>query len=128
MNAGLKRNTWWIATLAAFVMSPATALPPAQPDPSVLQQLGEPVASIPTADAVRDFELLDEAHVMLSTGAEERYLLTLDRDCFGLRWARHVGVTASDNTIWAGFDALTADGEACSIREIHLVRPQQDSL
>ncbi len=104
--------------LASSLAAPLAALPPADPDPASLLRAGEPVTSIPSADGVRNFEALDEAHVMLST-AGNRYLLTLNRDCFGLRWARHVGVTASGNTIWAGFDAVTADGEACAIREIH---------
>lgn len=97
---------------------PLAALPPATPDPTALLLAGEPVTSIPGADAVRAFQPLDGEHVMLSSG-DSRYVLTLNRQCIGLRWARHVGVTASANTIWAGFDALTADGEACPIREIH---------
>lgn len=96
------------------------ALPPASQDPEAMLSGGELVSSIPTADAVQDFTLLDDAHVMLSTPTDQ-YLLTLNRQCVGLRWARHVGVTASGNTIWAGFDALTADGQACPIREIHRV-------
>jgi hypothetical protein len=110
------------ASIAALgiLAAPLAALPPSTPDPTALVQTGHPVASIPTADSVRDFQPLDGEHVMLATD-EHRYLLTLNRECVGLRWARHVGVTASDNTIWAGFDALTADGEACPIREIHRV-------
>ncbi|MEQ8859451.1 MAG: DUF6491 family protein [Pseudomonadales bacterium] len=111
---------------AAILAGPALALPPAGPDASALLRAGQPVTSIPTADSVRAFEPLDEAHVMLSAG-DDRYLLTLNRECFGLRWARHVGVTASDNTIWAGFDALTADGEACPIREIHRLDDAADA-
>lgn len=128
MKARLRRNSLGIAALAVFLVPSALALPPVQPDSAARQLLGEPVTNIPTADEVRDFELLDAAHVMLSKDEEQRYLLTLDRECFGLRWARHVGVTTSDNTIWAGFDALTADGEACSILEIHLMQPELDSL
>lgn len=116
------RHPLIVAAVAALMGPSAAALPPVQPDPAALQVLGEPVPSIPTADEVRDFELLDEGHVLLSTGEEKRYLITLEPDCLGLRFARHVGVTTSDNTIWAGFDSLTADGEACSIREIHLMR------
>jgi hypothetical protein len=107
----------------------ASALPPAEPDPMALVESGTPVSSIPIANGVRDFLPLDGEHVMLSTSGEKRYVLTLNRECVGLRWARHVGVTASDNTIWAGFDALTADGEACPIREIHVVdEPHTDAL
>jgi hypothetical protein len=129
MNARLARNGLGLGFLAAFLAAPALALPPADPDPAALLRFAEPVTSIPVADGVQGFEPLDDEHVMLSTSGENHYLLTLERECFGLRWARHVGVTASGNTIWVGFDALTADGEACSIREIHRLRePQVDSL
>lgn len=114
-----------LAAAGCLAAGPGVALPPAEPDPAELLRHGQPVTSIPTADQVHAFKALDNVHVMLTTSEEKRYLLTLQRDCVGLRWARHVGVTASDNTIWAGFDALTADGEACSIREIHLMGPPQ---
>lgn len=117
-----------VLAVALLTAAPLGALPPAGSDPQALLGSGKPVTSIPSADGVHGFEPLDGAHVMLST-AEDRYLLTLNRECFGLRWARHVGVTASDNTIWAGFDAVTADGEACAIREIHrLEEPGRDAL
>lgn len=111
------------ALAAAFICAamPAAALPPAEADPVALMAAGQPVSSIPAAGGVTEFQTLDDAHVVLSTGAETHYLLTLGQDCVGLRWARHVGVTASDDTIWAGFDALTADGEACPIQAIHRV-------
>lgn len=114
------RSRRGLLAAAVVLAAPLAALPPSTPDLTSLVQTGHPVASIPTADSVRDFRPLDGEHVMLAT-EEHRYLLTLNRECVGLRWARHVGVTASDNTIWAGFDALTADGEACPIREIHRV-------
>lgn len=126
----VRRTLAWsgFTLLAAFLVTPAVALTPSQPDPAALVREGTPVSSIPTADTVEDFKPLDDEHVMLST-RDKHYVLTLNRECFGLRWARHVGVTASDNTIWAGFDALTADGQACNIRTIHLVpAAREDSL
>jgi hypothetical protein len=107
--------------LMAFAASlSAMALPPVQ-DAETLVRTGQPVPSIPTAGGITAFTTLDDEHVMLSLADNQQYLLTLNRECFGLRWARHVGVTVSDNAIWAGFDALTADGAACPIREIHRV-------
>jgi hypothetical protein len=102
-------------------VAPAAALPPAAPDSEALLRTAEPVTNIPTAGGIEDFRPLDDEHVMLSLASDRHYLLTLNRECLGLRWARHVGVTVSDDAIWAGFDALTADGEACPIREIHLL-------
>jgi hypothetical protein len=129
MNARPGWNGLGLGLLAACLAAPVLALPPADADPAALLRFAEPVTSIPVADSVQGFEPLDNEHVVLSTGGENHYLLTLERECFGLRWARHVGITASGNTIWVGFDALTADGEACSIREIHRLRePQGSSL
>jgi hypothetical protein len=103
----------------------ALALPPQAPDAAELLGAAERVSSIPGARGTLDFHPLDNAHVMLSAPGDRRYVLTLNRDCVGLRWARHVGVTVSGDTIWAGFDALTADGEACQIREIHLLHTKE---
>ena len=99
--------------------APALALPPPAHDPQGLLPAGEPVVSIPTADSIQGFEPLDNEHLMVSTAGRQQYLVTLHRQCIGLRWAQHIGVSTSDNTIWAGFDAVTADGENCPIREIH---------
>jgi len=107
-----------VATAALVMSAPLAALPPSLPDPAEVVRTGEPVASIPAADGVSAFQPLDGEHVMLESG-DSRYVLTLNRECVGLRWARRVGVTVSDNGIWAGFDALTADGQACPIRELH---------
>jgi hypothetical protein len=114
-----------VGVLGCLVAASAASLPPAQ-GTAELMRAGERVNSIPTAAGIAAFEPLDDEHVMLSLADNQHYLLTLNRECFGLRWARHVGVTVSDNAIWAGFDALTADGAACSIREIHLVPNADD--
>lgn len=112
--------------VAAFCVSllltaPAFALPDAATADGArtLLETAEPVQQIPAARSAGDLTTVDLSHVLLSTAGEVRYLLTLDRDCPELRWARHIGITASGNSIWAGFDALTADGQACQIREIH---------
>jgi hypothetical protein len=119
-RAGSKFKGFGLALAGCLAAASATALPPVQ-DVAELLLAGERVTSIPTAGGIAGFQPIDDEHVVLSLADNQRYLLTLNRECFGLRWARHVGVTVSDNTIWAGFDALTADGAACSIREIHLV-------
>jgi hypothetical protein len=105
--------------IGAFATAPAFALPPTEHPPGPMIDAGEPVSSIPMANRIEGFRALDDAHVMVSLTDRQQYLMTLNRDCFGLRFARHVGVSTSDNTIWAGFDALTADGHSCPIRQIH---------
>jgi len=113
------RTASHLLLVGALVAGPAIALPPVHPDPQLLTTAGEPVNNIPTASSIQNFKPLDNAHVMVSMASNQQYLMTLSKQCVGLRWARHIGVTMSDNTIWAGFDNLTADGQRCEIREIH---------
>ncbi len=107
---------------------PSTALPPAD-DSSEALNLGESVLSISKANRISDWEPIDAQHVVLSLSRDERYLLTLKRQCGGLRWAQNIGVTMSNNTIWVEFDAVTTDGLQCPIERINRVtREQVDQL
>jgi hypothetical protein len=115
-----------LVLFGALAVAPAVALPPPSPVPLATIPTGEPVASIPGASSIEAFRTLDNAHVMVSLADRQQYLMTLNRDCLGLRFARHIGVSTSDNTIWAGFDALTADGQSCAIRTIHRLPDLED--
>lgn len=104
-------------TLAMMVLGPgAQAMPP--------ELAGEAVQSIQGADAISGWEHIDNQRVLVSLDEKSSYLLTLKHQCHGLAWAQNVTVTMSDNTIWAGFDAIEADGLACPIDSIHKVNPR----
>ena len=117
-----------VATLALYA-STGLALPPESRDKSAAAKgldgiLQAPVSSIPAADRIEGWARVDDTHVVLEVGPQARYLLTLRQECIGLGFARNVSVTMSNNTIHAGFDAITADGEQCEIRTINpLVKP-----
>jgi len=123
------RRAFRLLLAGALASAPAFALPPpahlsqdmlAQGLPAEdLLAAGEPVVSIPTANRIEAFRALDGAHVMVLLADRQQYLMTLTRECVGLRFAQHIGVSTSDNTIWVGFDNLTADGHSCPIRAIH---------
>ena len=81
----------------------------------------DPVASIPYAHRINTWQPLDTRHVLVSVDSQDRYLLTLREICPGLNYARSVGVTMSNNTIWAGFDAITTDSMQCEIKRIDRV-------
>ncbi len=89
-----------------------------------LANLGESVLSISSANRISDWEHIDAQHVVLSL-ADERFLLTLKRQCGGLSWAQNIGVTMTNNTIWVGFDAVTTDGLQCPIERINRVTRKQ---
>jgi len=96
------------ATLAAGCALTSLALP-----------LRAPVRSIESANQISGWEQVDNQHVVLRFSPQDQYLLTLRNPCLGLNWGRNVGVTMSNNTIWAGFDAITVDGNQCEIETIH---------
>ena len=88
------------------------------PQSAALPAWNNPVPSVPAANRISAWEPVDSRHVVIRVNSQERYLLTLREVCPGLSYARNVGVTMSDNTIWAGFDAITTDAVQCEIKRI----------
>jgi len=76
------------------------------------------VDKIPLITALSTWQAIDERHVVLSLSPTQSFLLTLARDCHSLVFASRLGVSASNNTVYAGFDYITADGESCTINSI----------
>lgn len=85
---------------------------------------GEPVRSIEGADTISGWSQIDSQRVLLNLNEKNTYLLTLKHQCHGLAWAQNVTVTMSNNTIWAGFDEIHADGLACPIHSIQKIDPK----
>jgi len=104
--------------LASAACGSALALPPGGLH-------GDSVRSIPDADQIRDWTPLDNQRVIVNLNAADTYLLTLKQQCHGLGWAQNITVTMSNNTIWAGFDAISADGLQCPIDRISKVTPAE---
>jgi hypothetical protein len=80
--------------------------------------MGETVNSIQDANQISGWAPIDNQRVVVNLNAQDSYLLTLKHQCHGLSWAQNVTVSMSNNTIWAGFDAIKADGQACPIHSI----------
>ncbi len=90
----------------------------ALPGLAVALNTGTPVSKISGASKIDSWEALDARHVVLSFSTEKNFLVTLQRDCHSLPRASNVGVSASNDTIYAGFDYITADGQRCAIQAI----------
>jgi len=82
---------------------------------------GESVRSIPDAQQISAWTTIDNQRVVINVNATDTYLLTLKQQCHGLGWAQNITVTMSNNTIWAGFDEIKADGLQCPIDRISRV-------
>ncbi|MDA1075181.1 MAG: DUF6491 family protein [Proteobacteria bacterium] len=106
----MKARLTAILTILPFY---AFALPPEEHQPA-----GEAVTSIPNAGQILAFSTLDQKRVEISTQDNRQYILTLNSNCQRLPNARHVAISATNDTIWAGFDYITADGMQCRIGTI----------
>ena len=90
---------------------------------------GTAVDKIDLMAGINTWEVVDERHLVLSVGPTHRYLVTLSHSCHTLPYATHLGVSASNNTVYAGFDYITADGERCAINTINeLSNKQQQAM
>jgi len=83
----------------------------------------EQVKKIPLQTPIANWQALDHRHVVINFSAEQSYLLTLNRDCLGLTFADHLGVSTSNNAIYAGFDYVSADDQKCAISQINKLAP-----
>ena len=81
-----------------------------------------PVESIPHIEKISDWRVLDMQRLALTINNADEYLLTLRDPCNALRYANAVTVSSSEQTIWAGFDAVHADAEICPIQHIDAVK------
>ncbi|MEM8766046.1 MAG: DUF6491 family protein [Pseudomonadota bacterium] len=110
-------NNKLVTLLVASLMSAgAMAIPP--------ELSGESVHSIEAENGIAGWSTVDSQRVLLNLDEQDSYLLTLKHQCVGLTWAQNITVTMSNNTIWAGFDAIEADGRACAIDSIEKINPK----
>ena len=85
---------------------------------------GESVRNIEAVNGISGWEHIDNQRVLVNVDEKSTYLLKLKHQCHGLAWAQNVTVTMSNNTIWAGFDEIKADGLACPIQGIEKIDPR----
>ena len=104
-----------------FLSASAGILCLCMPQAFALPTVGEFVANIPYANEINRFEAIDNQHLLVSVDPERTYVLEFKEQCHRLSFARHIGVSMANNTIWAGFDYVTADGSQCTIDSIQKV-------
>lgn len=114
---------WSIILIVAGLLLPGSIL--AKPnlenrlqDPLLAQQ-GTPVTSMPGASEIQAWAPIDTLNVLVQIAEEGIFRLTFTEACYNLRWADNIGLSGSQNQVWAGFDYLTADGQRCSIGSIN---------
>lgn len=93
--------------------------------PTTGANLGAPVKQIPLTSKITTWQALDTQRLVLSLSAKQSYLVTLANQCHTLPAAQSLGISASGNVAYAGFDYITADGQRCGIHKINRITPAQ---
>jgi hypothetical protein len=106
-------------TIKHFIVPLAFALLLVAITASAMTPTGSPVKKITSASSISGWHAVDPRRVVISFSPTKNYLLTLRRDCHSLNFASSVSVTTSNNTIYAGFDSVTVDGQRCGIQKIN---------
>ena len=88
------------------------------------QYAGEPVHDFRYYSPIRSFQPLSRDKVLVSTGFNDSYLLTVF-PCMNLEFATRIGLTSSLGAVRSGFDSVLVEGERCRISEIRPVNTKQ---
>ncbi len=109
-----------IAMFALLLVTNASAQTVEKQDKALNEYLpyaGEPVDRFQFWDLKR-WELVGDYKVVVWARLNEPYLLTVDRPCDDLRWAKEIGVTSTANSVRNRFDAVVIGKRRCRINEI----------
>lgn len=106
------------AACAISVASTAKSPSPASILPDQVRLQGTEVDSILGVETLSDWRAIDSQHLTLRVNQGKQYLLTLSDPCLQLRGARRIGISMTNQEIWADFDTLSADGYECQIDTI----------
>lgn len=107
------------ALLLSFIASGVAAMP---------SKPGVPVTKIPFASQIHQWSVIDKATLIVTEGASNSYLVNLRGACHQLGFSETVGFSSSNNTIYAGFDYVTAGTQRCAIQSIKRISPAERKI
>ena len=82
-----------------------------------------------SSGTIRDYQVLDDANLVVTAGAKRQYHVTLSRRAIGLRSSAQIGFRSTTGQICAGFGELivadAAGRERIRINSIRQLRPEE---
>ena len=120
----MKRQHWNVLVLliAALVTVACSGIPRRNSDQEALEQYlkyaGPPVDRVTYLGHYDNWQAVGQYQIVLWTGINDAYLITVASPCENLRFATRVGITQTANTIYSKFDAVLVKHWRCQITEI----------
>jgi len=107
-----------LTSLALLSNVAVSAASPSAPPSEITQLAGIEVDSIRGIESLTNWTTLDTQHLTLVVNNADHYLLRLQNRCEHLRGAQLVGISMTNQEIWADYDHVAADGYECRIDRI----------
>ena len=120
----MKRNCWtaFVLLAAALITAGCSGIPRRERDQETLDRYlryaGPPVDHITYLGHYDNWQTVSRYQIVLWTGINDAYLITVSSPCENLQFAQRIGITQTANTISSRFDAVLVKGWRCQINEI----------
>jgi Family of unknown function (DUF6491) len=120
----MKRHHWNALVLlsAALITAACSGIPRRERDQEQLDRYlryaGPPVDHITYLGHYDNWQPVSSHQLVLWTGINDAYLITVRPPCENLQFSQRVGITQTANTISSKFDAVLVKGWRCPISEI----------
>jgi hypothetical protein len=82
---------------------------------------GQPVDSFSMLGGIDSWQSLGDNRLVVRTGVNKAYLLTVAQPCINLDFANAISLTSTGSTVSRGFDAVRIGDERCQITDIRPV-------
>lgn len=120
----MKRSHWHALILlsVAIITVACSGIPRRTRDQEALdlylKYAGPPIDHITYLGHYDNWQSVGQYQLVLWTGINDAYLITVNPPCENLRFAQRVGITQTASTISSRFDAVLVRGWRCQIAEI----------
>jgi len=116
----------WILLAATAALSACAGMPKRENEQATLDRYmdfaGQPVESFSYLGRFDGWRSLGRDKLVVWTGLNDAYLLTVQQPCLDLEFANRIGLTSTTGTVSRGFDAVRVGRhERCTITEIRPV-------
>lgn len=114
------RRSWLVVLAMAMLAGCASGPARVSTDQTLeryLSYAGEPIDRF-SATRIDSWESLDDQHLVLRTGPNDAYLLTVYATCRDLRYTHAIGVVSQSAHSVSHFDEIKVGRDTCPIREI----------
>jgi hypothetical protein len=113
------RNLWLFASIGLLAACASNSQRNTSGD--YARYAGPPIDSFTYMGGISGWNLVDRDHLVVWTGVNDAYLLTVDQPCGDLAFTQRIGLSSTTHSVTRGFDSVILQRDRCRISEIRRV-------